>query len=53
VRAVLLPAAMKLLGNWNWYLPTWLQWLPRSAEAAADARSVVADLRPTAGIAGR
>ena len=29
VRAVLLPATMKLLGDWNWYLPTWLQWLPR------------------------
>jgi uncharacterized membrane protein YdfJ with MMPL/SSD domain len=28
VRAVLLPASMKLLGNWNWYLPTWLEWLP-------------------------
>jgi RND superfamily putative drug exporter len=29
VRAVLLPATMKLLGNWNWYLPRWLEWLPR------------------------
>jgi uncharacterized membrane protein YdfJ with MMPL/SSD domain len=29
VRAVLLPAAMKLLGDWNWWLPSWLQWLPR------------------------
>ena len=28
VRAVLLPATMKLLGEWNWYLPGWLQWLP-------------------------
>jgi uncharacterized membrane protein YdfJ with MMPL/SSD domain len=28
VRAVLLPATMKLLGDWNWYLPVWLQWLP-------------------------
>jgi RND superfamily putative drug exporter len=28
VRAVLLPATMKLLGRWNWYLPTWLEWLP-------------------------
>jgi putative drug exporter of the RND superfamily len=23
-----LPAAMKLLGQWNWYLPKWLGWLP-------------------------
>jgi len=28
VRAVLLPASMKLLGEWNWYLPSWLEWLP-------------------------
>jgi uncharacterized membrane protein YdfJ with MMPL/SSD domain len=29
VRAVLLPATMKLLGDWNWYLPSWLEWLPK------------------------
>ena len=29
IRAVLLPATMKLLGDWNWYLPKWLEWLPR------------------------
>jgi RND superfamily putative drug exporter len=29
VRGVLLPATMKLLGKWNWYLPSWLEWLPR------------------------
>jgi uncharacterized membrane protein YdfJ with MMPL/SSD domain len=29
IRAVLLPAAMTLLGDWNWYLPRWLEWLPR------------------------
>jgi RND superfamily putative drug exporter len=28
VRAVLVPSTMKLLGEWNWYLPTWLEWLP-------------------------
>jgi RND superfamily putative drug exporter len=28
VRAVLLPATMKLLGDWNWYLPKWLEWIP-------------------------
>ncbi|HEX3291341.1 MAG TPA: MMPL family transporter, partial [Gaiella sp.] len=41
VRAVLLPATMKLLGEWNWYLPRWLEWLPRleagEAEPAEDA----------------
>jgi len=44
VRAVLLPATMKLLGKWNWYLPTWLEWLPsleheRSPEPAPQPAS--------------
>ena len=35
IRGVLLPATMKLLGRWNWYLPRGLHWLPRlQAEAA-------------------
>ena len=37
VRAVLLPATMKLLGEWNWYLPSWLQWLPRLEPATEPA----------------
>jgi RND superfamily putative drug exporter len=37
VRAVLLPASMKLLGDWNWYLPSWLEWLPRFDEDAEKA----------------
>jgi RND superfamily putative drug exporter len=28
IRSVILPASMKLLGKWNWYLPGWLGWLP-------------------------
>ena len=28
VRLILLPATMQLLGDRNWYLPKWLQWLP-------------------------
>jgi RND superfamily putative drug exporter len=28
IRSVILPATMKLLGEWNWYLPSWLRWLP-------------------------
>jgi hypothetical protein len=41
---VLLPASMKLLGDWNWYLPKWLEWLPQldfgepDLEDAGDAR---------------
>jgi RND superfamily putative drug exporter len=35
VRAVLLPATMKLLGDWNWFLPRRLQWLPEVAHEAS------------------
>ena len=50
IRGVLLPASMKVLGDWNWYLPSWLEWLPRMAsegdavppEAAEDGRSAPA-----------
>ncbi len=35
VRGVLLPAAMKLLGDWNWYLPKRLRWLPKIAHEPA------------------
>ncbi len=33
IRGVLLPATMKLLGDWNWYLPRGLSWLPRGRPA--------------------
>ncbi len=39
VRAILLPSAMKLLGDWNWYLPRWLEWLPDFRIEAPPARS--------------
>jgi RND superfamily putative drug exporter len=29
VRAILVPASMRLLGDWNWFLPRWLEWIPR------------------------
>ena len=28
IRGVLLPASMRLLNDWNWYLPSWLEWIP-------------------------
>ena len=49
VRMVLVPASMKLLGKWNWYLPGWLNWLPdlrvqeRPGAAAASAPANDAD----------
>jgi RND superfamily putative drug exporter len=42
VRSVLVPATMKLLGDLNWYLPSWLEWMPRvniEGRAAPDAVS--------------
>ena len=42
IRAVLLPATMKLLGDRNWYLPSWLEWLPR-LETEAPAPAPVAE----------
>jgi RND superfamily putative drug exporter len=42
VRAVLLPATMKLLGDWNWYLPHWLDWLPRvTRETPSEPQALV------------
>jgi uncharacterized membrane protein YdfJ with MMPL/SSD domain len=45
IRSVVLPSAMKLLGDWNWYLPRWLDWLPRlqveGASSIGDARPVL------------
>ncbi len=37
IRSVLLPSAMKLLGERNWYLPRWLDWLPRLEVEAASS----------------
>ena len=42
VRSVLVPATMKLLGDRNWYLPSWLQWLPEiHIEGTPDPEPVV------------
>jgi len=39
VRGVLLPASMKLLGDWNWYMPSWLQRVPKLRPAYEGGRS--------------
>jgi RND superfamily putative drug exporter len=41
VRVVLLPATMKLLGDWNWYLPSWLNWLPELEQPKSADRHPV------------
>ena len=48
VRAVLLPATMKLLGDWNWYLPRWLEWLPHLTRAGAGRAAARARARARA-----
>jgi len=50
VRAVLLPATMKLLGEWNWYLPRKLEWLPRleHGTGTGDAPALDGDPLPAA-----
>jgi RND superfamily putative drug exporter len=51
VRAVLLPASMTLLGDWNWYLPRWLQWLPQlHHEAPASAAEAEPEPRIPVGV---
>jgi uncharacterized membrane protein YdfJ with MMPL/SSD domain len=44
IRAVLLPATMKLLGDWNWYLPRWLEWLPTLSHEAKDEAAAEPEL---------
>ncbi len=50
IRGVLLPATMTLLGEWNWYLPRWLGWLPQLQVPipATSAKAV-----PAVGAAGK
>jgi RND superfamily putative drug exporter len=43
VRSVLVPATMKLLGDRNWYLPSWLTWLPDLNVEGPKTREVVAE----------
>jgi putative drug exporter of the RND superfamily len=42
VRSILVPSAMRLLGDRNWYLPSWLQWLPKlNVEGHEETATVV------------
>ena len=43
IRGVLLPASMKLLGDWNWYMPSWLSWVPTLQHSAPAAKPAVQD----------
>jgi uncharacterized membrane protein YdfJ with MMPL/SSD domain len=47
IRSILLPAVMRLLGDWNWYLPSFLEWLPRvTVEAEPDAATMASSSDP-------
>ena len=51
IRSILLPAVMRLLGDWNWYLPQFLEWLPRvtieaEPEAGVDRPEPPSDTEP-------
>jgi uncharacterized membrane protein YdfJ with MMPL/SSD domain len=48
IRAVLLPATMTLLGDWNWYLPRWLRWLPHIEHGGDPDGAVPPALAPSA-----
>ena len=47
IRGVLLPATMKLLGDWNWYLPRWLEWLPHVGGPEGEAGLPSEPKKPT------
>jgi RND superfamily putative drug exporter len=48
IRMVVVPAAMALLGGWNWYLPSWLNWLPElHVEGDPDAMANAVPDSPT------
>ena len=49
IRVILLPASMKLLGKWNWYLPAWLDWLPRVTPTDAEPLGGQPERAPVAG----
>jgi RND superfamily putative drug exporter len=42
IRGVVLPASMKLLGKWNWYMPRGLGWLPSLGHEGAAAAGAAA-----------
>jgi uncharacterized membrane protein YdfJ with MMPL/SSD domain len=46
IRAVLLPATMALLGDWNWYLPRWLRWLPALSHGAETSAPAATEQAP-------
>jgi len=48
IRSILVPSAMALLGDRNWYLPSWLRWLPDLRVEGTPAPAVVPPVVPRA-----
>ncbi len=49
IRMVLVPASMELLGDWNWYLPAWLEWLPQDQHRGQRPGSAAGPRRARSG----
>ena len=49
IRVILLPASMKLLGKWNWYLPAWMEWLPAVTPAESESSGGLPEAVPADG----
>src|SRR4029077_6893606 len=52
IRTVLLPATMRLLGDWNWWLPSFLNWLPHVTIEGEDELESEPASPPVPGSAG-
>ncbi|MCH8065336.1 MAG: MMPL family transporter, partial [Chloroflexi bacterium] len=48
IRLFLLPTTMKLLGEWNWYLPSWLNWIPSISMSEGESGMMKAQANPSA-----
>jgi len=44
VRTVMVPSTMKILGDWNWYLPKWLEWMPKFSFEAGPGEPPASEL---------
>ena len=53
IRSVLLPASMRLLGDWNWWMPRFLSWIPRvTIEGESDEPEIEGERAPAPAPAG-
>jgi putative drug exporter of the RND superfamily len=54
IRMVVVPAAMTLLGGWNWYLPRWLDWMPElHVEGDLEVTAPIPEVNPLVPVTGQ